>query len=311
MKAVILAAGLGSRLFPVTQFVPKPLLPLANRPTLAYAFDRLKEIGIHDVCIVVGQMEDAMRDALGSGRAFDMRVSYVRQTEPKGLAHALGFAREFVAESPFCLYLGDAVYSTSLVPAAEKFRAGRAANVNLVKEVPDPSRFGVANVEADRIVRLVEKPKVPESNLAMAGVYFFRPPIWEVLPNLAPSARGEYEITDAIQALVDRGESVLASVLDGEWFDTGTLDSFLETSRFLTEDGRLVGESAHVEGRVGNHVVIGEGATVRVAEIRNAVVLPGARVECAGLVERAIIGGNVAAESLVGTIVYEDHARLA
>ncbi|MCW5942348.1 MAG: NTP transferase domain-containing protein [Fimbriimonadaceae bacterium] len=311
MKAVILAAGLGSRLFPVTQAVPKPLLPLANRPTLAYAFDRLKEIGVHDVCIVVGQMEAAMRDALGSGRAFDVRLSYVRQTEPKGLAHALGFAREFVGDEDFCLYLGDAVYSTGLVPAAEKFRAGRAANVNLVKEVPDPSRFGVANVQADRIVRLVEKPKVPESNLAMAGVYFFRSPIWDVLPGLPPSARGEYEITDAIQALVDRGESVLASVLDGEWFDTGTLDSFLETSRFLTDNGHLFGESARVEGEVGEHVVVGEGAVVRVGAIRNAVVLPGARLDCEGLVERAIVGGNVVAPSLVNTIAYGTQTRVA
>ncbi|HEY0866703.1 MAG TPA: sugar phosphate nucleotidyltransferase, partial [Fimbriimonas sp.] len=232
MKGVILAAGKGSRLYPVTHVVAKPLLPLANRPTLHYAFDRLKEMGVRDICLVVGENEEQMRSALGDGSDFGVRLSYVRQHEPHGLAHAVGFAREFVGEDPFVLYLGDAMYNQAFDGFARRFLESGCANLNIVQPVEDPSRFGVANVEGDRIVKLVEKPKNPESNLAMAGMYFFGPQLWEVLPDLKPSARGEYEITDAIQLLIDRGHEVLAGVYTGKWFDTGTLDSFLETSSF-------------------------------------------------------------------------------
>ena len=204
MKAVILAAGKGSRLYPVTHVIPKPLLPLANRPTLEYAFDHLKRIGATDICIVVGENESAMRAALGDGSAYGIRLSYVRQSEPKGLAHAVGFAEEFVAGEPFILFLGDGIYSSDLTTHAERFVASGCANLNLVKTVPDPERYGVANVDGERIIKLVEKPKQPESNLAMAGVYFFGPQLWSVLPDLKPSGRGEFEITDAIQMLIDK-----------------------------------------------------------------------------------------------------------
>src|SRR5688572_15395536 len=204
LKGVILAAGKGTRLYPVTHHIAKPLLPLANRPTLHYAFDRLKEMGITGICIVVGENEDQMRAALGDGSQFGISLAYVRQTEPKGLAHAVGSAREFVGDASFVLYLGDAMYSEGFEDYARRFIESECANLNIVKPVPDPSRFGVANVDGERIVKLVEKPKVPESNLAMAGMYFFGPQIWDVLPTLPPSLRGEYEITDAIQVLVDR-----------------------------------------------------------------------------------------------------------
>jgi glucose-1-phosphate thymidylyltransferase len=304
MKGVILAAGKGSRLYPVTHHIPKPLLPLANRRTLEYAFDRLKEMGIKEVCIVVGESEPAMREALGDGGQFGIRLDYVRQTEPKGLAHAVGFAKDFVAEEPFVLYLGDAIYGEGFETFARRFAESGCANLNIVKPVADPSRFGVANVEGERIVKLVEKPKEPESNLAMAGLYFFGPQIWEVLPDLRPSARGEYEITDAIQVLVDRGDTVLAGVYDGEWFDTGTLDSFLATSRFLTRGENVVGEGAAVRGAMTSSVV-GEGAHVVCTGLEDCVVLPGARVETSGVIRHALVGGEVAAPGdIVDEMVY-------
>ncbi|MEZ0327101.1 MAG: sugar phosphate nucleotidyltransferase, partial [Fimbriimonas sp.] len=262
MKGVILAAGKGSRLYPITHVIPKPLLPLANRPTLYYAFDRLKEMGVTDICIVVGDNEAQMREALGDGADQGVRLTFVKQEEPKGLAHAVGFAKDFVGSDSFVLYLGDAIYGEGFVEQARRFQDSGAANLNIVKPVEDPRRFGVANVVGERIVKLVEKPQNPESNLAMAGMYFFGSAIWSVIPELKPSARGEYEITDAIQMLIDRGETVLAGVYDGIWFDTGTLDSFLETSAFLTANGTLIGEGAEVNASVGDRVVIGEGATV-------------------------------------------------
>lgn len=307
MKGVILAAGKGTRLYPVTRVIPKPLLPLAHRPTLAYAFDRLKEMDVRDVAIVVGENEPAMRAALGDGAQFGVRLAYVRQPEPKGLAHALSFARDFVGEDPFVLYLGDAIYGGGFRAFAERFLTSGCANLNIVKPVPDPSRFGVANVEGDRIVKLVEKPPRPESDLAMAGLYFFRSPIWDVLPDLPPSARGEYEITDAIQRLIDRGEVVLAGRYEEAWFDTGTLDSFLETSRFLSRSGALIADSARVEGEVGEHVVVGPGAEVRCKRIEDTVVLPGARVEVDGTIRHSLLGGPVhVTEDLDGAILHGD-----
>lgn len=292
MKGVILAAGKGSRLYPVTHHIPKPLLPLKNRPTLEYAFDRLKEIGVTEIALVVGENEPEMRAALGDGSAFGISLSYVRQVEPKGLAHALSFAEEFVAGDAFVMYLGDAIYSEGFSDHARRFVDSGCANLNIVKPVEDPSRFGVANVDGERIVKLVEKPKEPESNLAMAGLYFFGPQIWEVLPGLPPSARGEYEITDAIQRLIDRGDLVLAGVYGGTWFDTGTLDSFLETSAFLCRGENVVGD-ATVEGAVGSQVVIGDGAQVKATHLEDCVVLPGAHVEVDGAIRHAILGGTV------------------
>lgn len=306
MKGVILAAGKGSRLYPVTHHIPKPLLPLANKITLAYAFERLKEIGVADICVVVGDNEATMRESLGTGGAYGVNLDYVRQAEPKGLAHAVGFAKEFVGGDDFVLYLGDAIYSEGFATFASRFRESGCANLNLVKAVQDPSRFGVANVVGDRIVKLVEKPKVPESNLAMAGLYFFSPAIWEVLPDLKPSARGEYEITDAIQVLIDRGLTVLAGIYEGDWFDTGTLDSFLETSAYLMGGGSVVAADAVVEAELGPCVAIGEGAFVRATSIRDSVVLPGSHVEVDGAIEHSILGGSCAfATPIVNEILYE------
>lgn len=296
MKGVILAAGKGTRLYPVTHHIPKPILPLANRPTIYYAFDRLKEMGITDICVVVGESEQQMKEALGDGSNQGVNLSYVRQVEPQGLAHAVGFAKDFVAGEPFVLYLGDAIYGSGFIGYLRKFEDAGCANLNIVKPVEDPSRFGVANVEGDRIVKLVEKPKTPESNLAMAGLYFFGPQIWDVLPDLKPSARGEYEITDAIQMLIDKGEKVLAGVYDSAWFDTGTLDSFLETSAYLTTGGVLFGDGATVDGSIGSSVVLGEGCSVECESIEDTVILPGAKVKAGGAIRHSVILGDVSEE---------------
>lgn len=303
MKGVILAAGKGTRLYPITRHIPKPLMPIAGRLTLEYAFDQLKAMGCTEVCIVVGENEPEMRKALGDGAAFGLKLSYARQVEPKGLAHAVGFAREFVGDDDFVLYLGDAVYDRPLAEFAEQFRSQGCANLNLVKWVEDPRRFGVANLDGQRIVKLVEKPQNPESNYAMAGMYIFGRQLWEVLPDLQPSARGEYEITDAIQMLIDRGHHVEAGIYEGEWFDTGTLDSFLQTSRFLVGSQNVLGMDARIEGTLGAGVVIGDGADVSCTMIEDSVVLPGARVHVQGQIRHAILAGEVIAEGdLIGTI---------
>ena len=307
MKGLVLAAGKGSRLYPVTHIIAKPLLPLANKPTLAYAFERLKEIDVYEIGLVVGDNEQSMREVLKDGSDFGVSLTYIRQPEPKGLAHAVSFAKDFIGDSKFVLYLGDAIYGSGFVELKNQFLDSGCSNLNLVKEVQDPSRFGVANVNGDKIVKLVEKPKVPESNLAMAGLYFFRSEIWNVLPKLQPSSRGEFEITDAIQLLIDEGNLVLAGRYEDEWFDTGTLDSFLETSSFLVNGSQVIGSDVVVEGHVGDHVVIGEGAFVRCNSISDSVILPGARVVSNGDIIHSIIGGNVASDgSIEASILHGD-----
>jgi len=281
-------------------------LPIANRMTMEYAFDQFKECGVDEVCVVVGENEKEVTTALGDGSAFGMRLEYAKQSEPKGLAHAVGFAQRFVEGDDFMLYLGDAIYGQSLAPFVEQFKREGPANLNLVKAVDDPRRFGVANVTDGRITKLAEKPQNPESNLAMAGMYLFGPQIWSVLPDLQPSARGEYEITDAIQLLIDRGETVLAGVYEGEWFDTGTLPSFLESSRFLTKGGTLIDPTAIVEGEIGGHVVVGAHARVHCGLIEDAVVLPDSLIDVKGQIQGCLLGGEVRGESLQDVIAYGD-----
>ena len=293
MKGLILAAGKGSRLYPITHLIPKPLLPLANRMTLDYAFEKLRAIEVTDIGVVVGENEDAMRKALGDGSDHGVSLTYIRQPEPKGLAHAVSFAKDFIARDPFVLYLGDAMYGEGFENLKKRFEESGCANLNLVKAVPDPSRFGVANVDGERIVKLVEKPKNPESNLAMAGLYFFGPEIWDIFPTLKPSARGEFEITDAIQTLIDQGKQVLAGVYEGEWFDTGTLDSFLQTSSFLIDGGNRIAASSVVVGEAMSKVVIGEAAHLTCKSIEDSVILPGANVKVTGKIKHCVLAGPI------------------
>lgn len=292
MKGVILAAGKGTRLYPVTKNIAKPLLPMANRLTMEYAFDQMKECGISEVCIVVGENEQEMKTTLGDGSQFGLHLAFVKQSEPLGLAHAVGYAKDFVGNDDFMLYLGDAIYGESLKPFVEQFKAAGAANLNLVKWVEDPRRFGVANIKDGKIVKLVEKPEKPESNMAMAGMYIFGPQLWEVLTDLKPSARGEYEITDAIQMLVDRGHLVIPGEYEGDWFDTGTLPSFLETTRFLTGGKSLIDPSAKVNAEFRGMVVIGANAVVDVLMVEDSVILPNSVVSSDGTIKRCLIGGN-------------------
>ncbi|MFN8140055.1 MAG: sugar phosphate nucleotidyltransferase [Fimbriimonadales bacterium] len=293
MKGVILAAGKGTRLYPITKRIPKPLLPIANRPTIEYAFDKLRELSVEDVCIIVGENEPQMRESLGDGSRYGLRLSYAKQPEPKGLAHAVSFARDQIQDSPFILYLGDAIYGDSLVSLRDRFLESECANLNMVKQVDDPRRFGVANVEGERIVRLVEKPQHPESNLAMAGVYFFRKQIWDTFETLQPSARGEYEITDAIQMLVDRGETVLAGEYEGSWFDTGTLDSFLECSSYLTQRKPLFGSNLLLSCEVEENVSIGQDSVVNCKQIADTTVMPGSRISVTGTIRHCILAGDI------------------
>jgi len=201
MKAVILAAGQGTRLRPVTLTMPKPLVPVANKPLIAYAIDVLKNAGLDEIGIVVNDLDSPIRHQLGDGARFGVRLSYIVQREQLGLAHAVGVCREFVGDEPFCVLLGDNIFQDKMEQLLRGFPTSSAELAVTLIEVPDPSRFGIAEVENGRITRVVEKPKEPKSNLALSGAYLFRSSIFEAIGNIKPSWRNELEITDAIQWL--------------------------------------------------------------------------------------------------------------
>ena len=274
LKGLVLAGGKGSRLRPLTATGAKQLVPVANKPVLFYALEQLTAAGIDEIGIVTGDTADQVRAAVGDGSAFGARVTYLPQSAPLGLAHAILTARDWLGEDPFCMYLGDNFLRRGIAPYAARFAADCAAQI-LLKRVDDASAFGVAVLdEQGQVRRLVEKPKQPISDLAVIGVYFFGPEVHAVIPHLRPSTRGELEITDAIQALIDAGHTVRSAVIDDDWIDTGKKDDMLEANRLVlaTLSRRIEGEVDAASTLVGD-VVIEPGATVAASTVRGPAII--------------------------------------
>lgn len=281
MKGLLLAGGRGTRLRPITHTSAKQLVPVANVPILFYALQQLVDAGITDIGIVTGDSEAAIRGAVGDGSRWGAAITYIPQGRALGIAHAVAVARPFLGDDDFVLYLGDNLLEQGVRDLVERFEAARAtaddhrpaAHV-LLATVEEPQRFGVAELDGGRIVRLVEKPAEPPSDLAMVGVYLFGSDVHEVIAGLEPSARGEIEIVDAVQGLIDRGQPVHHDVLTGWWLDTGKKDSLLEANR------RVLGViAARVDGSVDaasdliGSVVVEAGATIERSTIRGPVVI--------------------------------------
>ena len=238
LKALVLCAGKGTRLNPLTDYVAKPLIPVANRPILFYILDRIKGAGISEIGIVVSpDNREQIQKAVGTGSAWQAKVKYIVQTEAKGLAHAVITAENYLKDSPFLMFLGDNLIDDNLTAFVSKFRRGKFAASILLKEVPDPSSFGVAELNrSGKVIRMVEKPKEPKSNLAMLGIYLFRPAIHQATKQIKPSWRGELEITDALQWLLDNGHSIDSHIIDGWWLDTGKREDLLAANRVILEE---------------------------------------------------------------------------
>ncbi|MBI2570331.1 MAG: glucose-1-phosphate thymidylyltransferase [Candidatus Schekmanbacteria bacterium] len=235
MKALVLAGGSGTRLRPITYTSAKQLVPVANKPVLFYGLEAIRDAGIHDVGVVVGYTKDEIRAALGDGSAFGLRVTYIEQPEPLGLAHAVKISESYLRGEPFVMYLGDNLIREGIVELVRRFEAAQPDCQILLAHVNHPEQFGVAELCEGRVVRLVEKPKQPKSNLALVGVYMFNDHIFEAVRDIQPSWRRELEITDAIQLMVDRGYNVLSHVIDGWWKDTGKLEDMLEANRMMLD----------------------------------------------------------------------------
>jgi glucose-1-phosphate thymidylyltransferase len=290
MKALVLAGGEGSRLRPITHTNAKQLIPIANTPILFHALQAIADAGVVDVGIVVGHTAGEVEAAVGDGSAWGLRgVTYIPQEAPLGLAHAVLTAERFVGDEPFVMYLGDNVLLEGLGGFVQEFERHRPNAQIFLARVPEPERFGVAVLEGDRVARLVEKPKEHISDLALVGVYLFDRTIVEAAKTLRPSWRGELEITDAIQRLIDDGRTVRASMVSGWWKDTGRPEDLLEANRMMLRqlrtrnDGEVDGES-----RLAGTVVIERGAKVARSAIRGPAIIGEGTV-----VEDSVIGPDV------------------
>lgn len=282
LKGLVLAGGKGSRLRPLTATGAKQLVPVANKPVLFFALEQMVEAGITDIGIVTGDTAPQVEAALGDGSAFGARFTFIRQQAPLGLAHAVATGASFLGDAPFCMYLGDNFLQHGIREHADRFRRNGSNAQILLKWVEDPSAVGVAVLdESGRVRTLVEKPSTPVSNLAVIGVYFFGPEIHRITPDLEPSARGELEITDAIQALIDAGYHVDASLIDDDWIDTGKKDDMLHANRVvLGTITRKITGNVDPDSTVDGEVVIEEGARITNSTLRGPVVIgAGARIE--------------------------------
>jgi len=330
LKGLILSGGAGTRLRPITHTSAKQLVPVANKPVLFYGIEALVEAGVTEIGIVIApQTGDEIRDAVGDGSHFGAKITYIVQDEPAGLAHAVLTAEEFLQDGSFVMYLGDNLLRDGISGIVNAFRESEPDALILLTPVSDPSSYGVAQLDGERIVRLVEKPKDPPSNLALVGVYLFGPPIFDAARALEPSWRGELEITEAIQGLIDDGHAVRSEVVSGWWKDTGQLEDMLEANRLVLEeittklDGN-VDEGSRVEGRViispgaeiresvirgpavigvdakieeayiGPYTSIGDGVQIRRSEVEHSIILAGSVVEdLATRMEASLLGRNV------------------
>ncbi|MER3456533.1 MAG: glucose-1-phosphate thymidylyltransferase [candidate division GAL15 bacterium] len=329
MRALVLAGGRGTRLRPLTYTTAKQLMPVANVPILHYVVRHLEEAEIREVGVILApETADQVRASLASS-GFSVQFTYILQEAPLGLAHAVRVARPFLGEEPFVMYLGDNLIGRGVRGLVQEFREQRADALVLLKEVEDPRRFGVAELDgAGRIRRLLEKPQSPPSNLALVGVYVFGPAVHPAVEEIQPSWRGELEITDAIQWLVDRGFRVHNAVLDTWWLDAGKKDDLLEANRVVLDewvqrevvgsvdaDSRVVGRvrveaQARVvrsevrgpavigcgavveESFVGPFTSVGPGCVLRGCVLQHCVLLEGARVEGVQRLEDSVVGKN-------------------
>lgn len=333
MKGVILHGGSGTRLRPLTYTDVKQLLPLAGKPVSEYALINLIEIGVTDINIILGQVgEKEVREYYKDGSDWGVNITYTYQGKPLGIAHAIGMVRDFVGEDNFVVVLGDNYFQNGLAALQEKFKGTRQDCFLALTRVKNPSQFGIAEVENGSIKSLVEKPKVPTSDLAIAGAYFLTPKIFPIIDSLKPSWRNELEITEAFQIMLERGMKIGYSIIVGWWKDTGTVDEFLDCNRMVLDkissnenaqnpsyegkltgrvsvgknvkiigDSRLLGpcfigdDTTIADTYIGPYTSIGANCKLSNIEIEDSIVMDGSSLDIANgtRISRSLIGSNV------------------
>jgi glucose-1-phosphate thymidylyltransferase len=331
MKGVILHGGFGTKLRPITHTGPKQLIPIANKPNSQYVLEALKASGITDIAIILGSIfPEKVKEYYGDGNKFGVKIQYIEQNQPKGIAHAVSLCKEFVQDQPFVVYLGDNMLRGGISNFVSKFNSSSFDAMLLLCPVENPQRFGVAKInEKGRLEQLVEKPKVPPSNLALTGIYFFKKSILDMIKKLKPSWRGELEITDAIQLLIENGYNVGYELVKGWWKDTGTPEDILEANRLVLDElkpeingkiekgasvqGRVsigrnskilqnalirgpvvIGENTIVEANVyvGPYTSIGDNCRIKKGEIENSIVMNNCAININDRITDSLIAPN-------------------
>lgn len=274
MKGLILSGGKGTRLRPITYTSAKQLVPVANKPVLFYAIEYLVEAGITDIGIVVGDTKADVKAAVGDGSALGARVTFVEQDQPLGLAHAVKISRDFLGDDRFVMLLGDNVIEGGITRLVDAFRQGDMDCQIILTPVPDPQNFGVAQLDGDRVLRLVEKPREFIGDLALVGIYMFNHKVFEAVNAIKPSRRGELEITDAIQHLLEQGEVVRPYVHRGWWFDTGKMEDMLAVNRFVLEsrEAECAG-TVDADSQLHGRVILEKGAEVIGSVVRGPAII--------------------------------------
>jgi glucose-1-phosphate thymidylyltransferase len=341
MKGLILAGGSGTRLRPLTHTGPKQLIPIANKPNILYCLEDLRDAGITDIAVILGDNQpEKVRELLKDGKDFGVCITYVVQGAPRGIAHAIGCAEGFLNGGPFCVYLGDNLLRGGIGRMVNEFAASDADAGIALCRVSEPQRFGVAELDAQgHVARLVEKPKVPKGDLALVGIYFLRETIFPIIRALTPSWRNELEITDALEALRAQGGKVVAHIVTGWWKDTGKPEDILDANRVVLDELRskiegTVEEGAELKGRVvvgpgtvihkgavihgpaiigrdcaigpgtyiGPYTSIGDRATIEIADIENSIVLADVHIATRHKIVSSLIGSH-------SRIMEDEHAR--
>ena len=330
MKGIILHGGHGTRLKPLTDSGPKQLIPIANKPMSQYALEDLKNLGITEIAIIIGDVfPEKVRDYYGDGSKFGVNITYVYQDQPKGISHAISLCKEFVANDRFVVYLGDNILRKGLGNLGTTFEKSDFESLILLVEVDNPSSFGVAELKNNKLVNIVEKPKKPISNLAVIGIYFFTPTIFDIIEKLKPSWRGELEVTDALQLLLESGKQIGFELVTGWWKDTGTPDDILDAHKLILDtlgiSTKLISEqemdknnkiiigkdvSISTESKLigpvilgnnckigpnvklGPYVSLGDNCTIQNSSIKNSIIMKNCKISGNNSLTNSIIGNN-------------------
>lgn len=340
MKGLVLSGGFGTRLRPLTHTSAKQLIPVANKPVLFYALEDIRECGIVDIGIIVAtQTKKDVIDAVGDGSKMGIKVTYIEQDQPRGLAHAVSIAQDFLKDEPFVMYLGDNILKEGIAKLYKAFKSSNCEALIAVCKVKDPQRFGVVEVKDGKIIKLVEKPKVPKSDLALAGIYFFRSSIFEAIKNIKPSWRNELEITDAIQYLVNINQRVDYKEITGWWKDTGKPEDIIEVNQLLLKEIKtdikgkiednvslngeiiieentvihsnckllgpiIIGKNCKIgpNSYIGPYTSIGDKTTIIGGEIENSVIIGDTVIDCGRRIVESLIGRNSIITSMSGQL---------
>ncbi len=330
MKGIILHGGHGTRLRPLTHTGPKQLLPIANKPMSQYALEDLREAGITDIGIIIGDVyPEKVKEFYGNGEKFGVNLKYIYQDKPKGISHAIKLCKNFVGKEKFIVYLGDNILRAGLSNYTKKFVSSKADGMILLCAVDDPHRFGIAELDGKKIKKIVEKPKNPNSNLAVIGVYFLSPKIFDIIDKLKPSWRGELEITDALQMMMDNNLTIQYDTVTGWWKDTGTPDDILHANKLVldsigTPNQFVLSEGSKVQGniiigknssisrdsfvtgptiigdhctigpaaRIGPYVSVGNNSVLQKCDVENSIIMDGCKINSKTHITDSIIANG-------------------